>query len=183
MKSKRKKLRLENYDYGTAGAYFITVCTADRKPILCTIPPIGANVGPITAPYRVGADDHIGPTTKPYHLGTDVGPTMRLTDLGVVVEKYTRMIPGIDCYVIMPNHIHMIIMIPEEGPTSAPTGGIIQNRIRTWKTLIAKETGKSVWQRSYYDHIIRNDQDYLEKAQYILNNPAKWCEDKYYPGF
>ena len=155
----RKKLRLEGYDYNTAGAYFVTVCTADRKPLLCTIP-------------RVGADDHIG-------------PSVQLTEIGAVVDKYIRMIPGIDQYVIMPNHVHMIIFIPQEGTVKTPSlpQGNIQTRIRTWKTLISKEVGRAVWQRSYYDHVIRNERDYVEKAQYILNNPAKWCEDQYYLGF
>ena len=151
--SPRRKLRLGGYDYSTAGAYFITVCTADRKPILC----------------RVGADDHIG-------------PCMRLTEIGEVVDKYTRMIPGVDHYVIMPNHVHMIIFVSREGTVWSPSPTGIETRIRTWKTLISKEIGQSVWQRSYYDHIIRNEQDYIEKAQYILNNPAKWCEDQYYYG-
>ena len=164
----RKKLRLEGYDYNTAGAYFVTVCTADRKPLLCTIP-------------RVGADDHIG-------------PNIQLTEIGNVVDKYTRTISGIDQYVIMPNHVHMIIFIPQEGTVWSPSPtreegtawspqGSIQTRIRTWKTLISKELGKSIWQRSFYDHVIRNERDYVEKTQYILNNPAKWCEDQYYPGF
>ena len=182
----RKKLRLEGYGYNTAGAYFVTVCTADRKPLLCTIP-------------RVGADDHIGPNDPSYHVGADdyIGPNTQLTEIGTVVDKYTRTIPGIDRYVIMPNHVHMIILISQEGTVWSPSptceeGTVcspsymrtnLQTRIRTWKTLISKELGRSVWQRSYYDHVIRNERDYVEKAQYILNNPAKWCEDQYYPGY
>jgi len=63
---------------------------------------------------------------------------------------------------------------------SAPTGKRIENLVRSWKTLISKELGQHVWQRSYYDHIIRDEQDYVIRAQYINNNPAKWHEDKYY---
>ena len=147
----RKKLRLEGYDYSSVGAYFVTVCTAERKPILC----------------RVGADDHIG-------------PNIQLTEIGKIVDKYTRTIPGVDYYVIMPNHVHLIIFIPQDGTVWSPSPTRIDTRIRTWKTLITKELGYSLWQRSYYDHIIRNEQDYIEKAQYILNNPARWCEDQYY---
>ena len=99
------------------------------------------------------------------------------------------MIPGIDHYVIMPNHIHMILRIsaksPLEGPmwSSAPTDSSIEKLVRTWKTLITKELGVSIWQRSYYDHVIRDEQDYMIRVQYIVNNPVKWCADRYYPGY
>ena len=64
--------------------------------------------------------------------------------------------------------------------TSAPTEGNVQNMVRTWKTLIAKELGQSVWQRSYYDHIVRDEQDYVKILEYIMGNPGKWAEDKYF---
>ncbi|MBR5569884.1 MAG: transposase [Oscillospiraceae bacterium] len=157
----RKKLRLDGYDYNSGGAYFVTVCTQNREPILGTI---------------VGADDHIG-------------PQINLTPIGAVVAKYTRTIPGIDSYVIMPNHVHMIIKIsakdPVEGPmwSSAPTNTSLVNLVRSWKTIISKELGETIWQRSYYDHVVRDEHDYLKIMNYMQNNPAKWCEDKYYPGY
>ena len=171
----RKQNRLAGYDYSQPGAYFITVCTQDRTPVLGTI---------------VGADDYIG-------------PYINLTPIGNVVEKYTQTIPGIGEYIIMPNHVHMILHIsatdPQDGPmwssapternfigpmwSSAPTDASVENLVRTWKTLITKETGRSIWQRSYYDHIIRDEREYIEIAQYIINNPARWCEDRYYPGY
>ena len=157
----RKQNRLADYDYSQPGAYFLTICVKDRSCILGSI---------------VGADDHIGPYTK-------------LSNIGKIVEKYTRMIPGIDKYVIMPNHVHMILRIsakdPQEGPmwSSAPTNTSIPRIMRTWKTLITKEVGDSIWQRSYYDHIIRDEQDYIVRAQYIANNPARWCVDRYYFGY
>ena len=85
-------------------------------------------------------------------------------------------------YVIMPNHIHMLIHVESEnGPmwASAPTQSI-SNRIRSFKTLVSKQLGVSIWQRSYYDHVIRNEQDYLRIWQYLDDNPAKWAEDEYY---
>jgi len=119
------------------------------------------------------ADDHIGPHTK-------------LTRIGHIVEKYTKSIPGIDHYVIMPNHVHMILRIsaknPIDGPmwASAPTDAKIPTLVKTWKTLITKELGEGIWQRSYYDHIIRNEQEYVKIAEYIMGNPGKWSEDRYY---
>ena len=154
----RKKHRLAKDLYSQPGAYFITVCVKDRKPILSTI---------------VGADDLIG-------------PQVQLSHIGAVVEKYIRSVPGIGHYVIMPNHVHMILHISEKdtsgGPmwSSAPTEGNVQNVVRTWKTLITRELGESIWQRGYYDHIIRSEKDFTKIAEYITGNPGKWAEDKYY---
>ena len=105
---KRKPIRLSDYDYSSPGAYFVTICTHDRQCILSRV--------------SVGADA----------LG---GPNLQLTDTGIVVEQHilsTDHIPGfhVDKYVVMPNHIHMILRIdseaaaPENGPprASAPTG-------------------------------------------------------------
>jgi len=151
-------MRLAGYDYSQPGAYFITVCTKNRQCLLSTI---------------VGADDYIGP-----HI--------QLTHIGKLVEEYTKTIPGISHYVIMPNHVHMILHIssatPGDGPmwSSAPTNTRVQNLVCTWKTLITKKLGRSIWQRSYYDHVIRSEEEYRLIGEYIIGNPGKWAEDKYY---
>ena len=62
---------------------------------------------------------------------------------------------------------------------SAPTQSV-SDRIRSFKTLVSKQIGVSIWQRSFYDHVIRNKEDYLHIWKYIDDNPAKWAEDKYY---
>ena len=121
----------------------------------------------------VGGDAHIAPYPK-------------LTYAGMVAEKYLKSIPGIGEYVIMPNHVHMILYISADdirkGPVweFAPTKASIPSLIRSWKILVSKELGASIWQRSYYDHIIRDETDYVVRAQYIANNPAKWDEDDYF---
>ncbi|MBO5837322.1 MAG: transposase [Oscillospiraceae bacterium] len=145
----RKRLRLQDFDYSQNGAYFITVCTRDRKKILSDI---------------VGDDAHIVP--KP---------------CGKVVEKYICNVPEITKYVIMPNHIHMLIEIGSGTMwASSPTSGKVASIVRSIKTLTTKEIGASVFQRSYYDHIIRNEQDYLEIWRYIDENPVKWQLDEFY---
>ena len=160
MYPERKQNRLADFDYSQPGAYFITVCTQNRKYLLSTI---------------AGADDHIG-------------PRVRLTKAGEVVQKYLCQIPGIGAYVIMPNHVHMILHISAtdilHGPmwSSAPTNAKIPSLVRAWKTLVSKELGESIWQRSYYDHITRDEHDYSVKMQYIAENPAKWYFDDYYCG-
>lgn len=154
----RKQNRLADYDYSQPGAYFISVCTENRKCLLSKI---------------VGADAHIGPHPA-------------LTDIGLVVEKYLKTIPGIGAYVVMPNHVHMILHISStdtrQGPmwASAPTNIRIPSVIRSFKTLVSKELGYSIWQRSYYDHIIRDEQDYWVRVRYIQENPAKWYYDDYF---
>lgn len=83
----------------------------------------------------------------------------------------------VDNYVIMPNHIHLIIRIESGRTQFAPTIGRI---IKQFKGSITKQIGKSIWQKSFYDHIIRDDYDYQTKWQYIDENPGKWLEDELY---
>ena len=61
-----------------------------------------------------------------------------------------------------------------------PTNSLISSFVGTLKRFTNKKIGKNIWQTSFYDHIIRDEDDYITKAQYIENNPAKWTEDKYY---
>ena len=113
----------------------------------------------------VGDDAHIVP--KPY---------------GKIVEKYIRNEPAVEKYVIMPDHIHMLVRI-DNGTmwASSPTKNV-SSVVRSIKILTTKEIGKTIFQRSYYDHIIRDENDYVEHIKYIENNPAKWLlgKDKYF---
>ena len=115
-------------------------------------------------------------------LGNIVGDDAHIvpSHYGAVVQKYIESIPGIDKYVIMPNHIHMLIVI-DNGPmwASAPTQSISM-RVRSFKTLVTKELGQSIFQRSFHDHIVRGEQDYREIWQYIDENPQKWQEDCFF---
>ena len=154
---KRKQNRLNHYDYSQNGAYFITICTIDRKPLLSRI--------------TVGA--HI---VRP--------PITELSNYGEIVKEKINNIPLhydnvlIDNYVIMPNHIHLIINITENGRTMcAPT---ISRIIKHFKESVTKSIGCCIWQKGFYDHIIRDEEDYLTKCQYIENNPTKWLEDELY---
>lgn len=155
---KRRSMRLKQFDYESPGAYFATICTKEKKSILSAV---------------VRGD-------------INIAPYVRLTPVGRIVEKYLLSTPGLDHYVIMPNHVHIILNISAtdilQGPmwASAPTTGSVSNRVRTLKTLVTKELGYSIWQRSFYDHVIRNEADYLRIARYIEDNPAKWSDDTYY---
>lgn len=98
-----------------------------------------------------------------------------LSEDGLTVDKFVRQIPGIVKYVIMPNHIHMIIRIDSKGETP------ITSRIRTFKTFVTREIGENIWQRSFYDEIVWTDEckRYREICEYIDNNPLNWMLDEY----
>jgi REP element-mobilizing transposase RayT len=99
---------------------------------------------------------------------------------GIIVEKYISNIPGIDKYIIMPNHIHLIIQNYNGTMwASSPTQSISQ-KIKSFKTLVTKEIGHNIFQRSFHDHIIRGEKDYLKIWNYIDTNPQKWQQDCFF---
>ena len=90
---------------------------------------------------------------------------------------------AIDKYVIMPNHIHMLIILENADGTSrapSPTNMMLPHVVSTLKRFVNRDCGENIFQRSFYDHIIRDHRDYEKRWTYIENNPARWCEDKYY---
>ena len=164
---KRKSTRLKNCDYNTAGFYFITICTKDKKNLLCTIE------DSVTDIVGGGAFD---------------APNIELSYIGNVVERYilsTNNIKNVsvDKYVIMPNHIHLIVVVEDDGGTSrapSPTNSIIPHLVSTMKRFVNRDVGYNIFQRSFHDHIIRGEKDYLKIWEYIDTNPAKWQEDCFY---
>ncbi len=164
----RKGMRLESHDYNTPGAYFITICTKDRKAILATI-----------------------------DVGTGVldGPKIRLKPYGETARRYLLQMDdfydhiAVDHYVIMPNHIHLLLRVlpTAKGPSGTPVPPSRQNTtiaqfVSTFKRFCNRELGHNIWQYRSYDHVIRGEQDYNEIWQYIDNNPAKWEQDRLYAG-
>lgn len=156
---RRKHTRLQGFDYSKTGYYFITICVKDRKQILSS----------------VGRDD-------------PGAPQIITTPIGRITEKYIQSVDEayktvcVDKYVIMPNHVHMILHL-ENGTDGAPGSSRptrISDVIGCLKRLIDSETGWNIWQTSFYDHIIRSEADYHRIWQYIDENPAKWEEDEFY---
>ncbi|MBR5873491.1 MAG: transposase [Oscillospiraceae bacterium] len=158
---KRKINRLKSWNYSNNGGYFITICTDNRKHILSKI--------------CVG----------------DGFPVPQLTKTGQIVDDYIKNINlkyscvTVSEYVIMPNHIHLLLLIDNNGTGNpSPTVGNIIGwfKYNTTKSVNEKykTAGNKLWQRSYYDHIIRDEKDYMEKLNYILSNPLKWIDDEYY---
>ena len=183
----RKRNRLQAYDYSTPGAYFVTICTGGRRCFLSKI-----SVGAI----------HESPAQW-----------VMLTRAGKVVEAVIKMLPGrfenvfVDTYVIMPNHVHLLIRIDNERMIHEASQRISNERaihesplqvdkapIATKRSLLSQVIGYLkmnsskqihsfapdlvVWQRSFYDHVVRGERDYGEAWAYIDGNPGKWAEDE-----
>lgn len=152
----RKKNRLKGYDYSSNASYFLTVCSDKRKEIFSQIVfdnTVGANI-------------------------------VRLSKIGQKIENCVLKIEEIypcvfvDNYIIMPNHIHLILTIDtNRRPMVAPTVATV---IKQFKGAASKEAGTSIWQKGYYDHIIRNENDFNETMKYITFNAQKLDEDKYF---
>ena len=158
--AKRKPTRLKGYDYSTPGAYFITICVKERKQLLSEI---------------IEGDAHIVPQNKLFKTGSICD--RYINNINIKYENVT-----VDKYVIMPNHIHLIIFLHGTMRASSPTKKI-ESIIRSFKTMVTKEIGYSIWQRSYHDHIIRSEKDYKKIWEYIDTNVLRWekdcfCNDK-----
>ena len=113
---------------------------------------------------------------------------MRLTRFGKIAEEQIKAINfkyvdvDIENYVIMPNHLHILFHIhaPGNGGGMGASRPTIHQMVRAIKTGTTRRLGHSIFQTSYYDHVIRGPRDYDEIFQYIQNNPAKWPHDQFY---
>ena len=151
----RKNIRLKEYDYTQEAYYFITVCIKDRVNILGKI--IKDCRGEHCSSAKMELS-HEGETVKKY--------------LELIHEKYDNII--IDEYVIMPNHIHIILAIAEQKSIS------VSKIIQQYKGIVTKELGYSIWQKLFYEHVIRDEKEYYLVKEYIKNNVINWEEDKYF---
>lgn len=153
----RNNPRLNPTCYNRNGAYFITICTKDRKKILSRI----CKETPLSE-----------------------CPQVRLMRYGIIADKYIRQMDAfydhltIDKYVIMPDHIHFLISVSDSN-THTMTGvpakrtSVIARFVGTFKRFCNSEYGENIWQERYYDHVVRNQRDYDDIWQYIENNPLK----------
>ena len=164
---KRKPTRLKGYDYSSPGAYFITICTHNRKHLFSNI---------------VGAIHEL--------------PENKLTQCGKLVKQIIEILPdrfnvSIPNYVIMPNHIHLIIEVCNDNEERAIRESplqykrsVIDKSVGFLKMNVSKkfhnEYSDKIWQRSYHDHIIRNEKDYKKIWEYIDSNILKWETDCFY---
>ena len=160
----RKRNRLEYYSYSQNGAYFITICTKDKKCIFGKV--------------VVGDGARDVPEMKPSALGIIVDDEIKKS--AVIYENIK-----VDKYIIMPNHVHMILIVENDDKSGtsrapSPTNEIVPSFVSMLKRFTNKKTGRSLWQRSYHDHVIRNEKDYERIWNYIDTNLFKWEQDCYY---
>ena len=169
----RKSIRLKYYNYASEGIYFITICTKNRKKLFCYNDKIENNN------CRGGACS---------------AQKTRLNYLGKIIQNewisLAHRYPNVQLgeYIIMPNHLHGIIFLDDfvdsGGASPAPTIGNIICAFKSISTILCNKidnvNGRNIWQRNYYEHVIRNEKEYYEIVNYIQNNPVNWKEDKYY---
>jgi REP element-mobilizing transposase RayT len=111
---------------------------------------------------------------------------VELTDIGKTVENKIVDISRhyenvyIDTFIIMPNHIHLLLRIERDESDPTPSLPVIGRIIQQFKAAASKESGFSIWQKAFYEHIIRTEKEYDAIWNYIENNPIKWVFDKYY---
>ena len=160
---KRKPCRLKGYDYSLPRAYFVTICVKDRKHLLGKI-----NVGEGLAP-----------------------PENRLTVYGNIAKEQIELLESrysaikIDRYVVMPNHIHLLISIDATaaGASPCPTISDVVCVFKSITTRLCKKIGfkeKNLFQSSFHDHIVRGEEDYIKIAEYIEQNVLCWEKDCFY---
>lgn len=170
-RSRRRSIRLRGYDYGQEGAYFVTICTHRRTCL----------------------------------LGDVTDGNMTLTAVGTIVRRVWRYLPrrfrgvGLDAFIAMPNHIHGLIIIrrsvgaglapPEGGGLPGQTGAAsraptLPDVVRAFKSISTVRvnralgrTGVSLWQRGYYEHVVRDEDELTRLRRYITENPLKWDDD------
>ena len=169
----RRSIRLRDYDYTLAGAYFVTLCTFNSACL----------------------------------FGDIVNGQMRLNDLGALVDREWQRTARVrqsvesDAFVVMPNHIHGILFILDDAnapgsshlskvfPPRSPTlqSGSLGAIIGQFKSTVARRARRQatthcgpIWQRNYYEHIIRSDQSLNDIRKYIVENPDRWSDDRLY---
>ena len=171
---KRKPLRLKNYDYSTPGAYFVTICTAGKRCVLSTI-----------RMQRSCAHTAVGDGLA--------RPVVKLTNIGSIIERQIEDIPKrfpavtVHKYVIMPNHIHLLVSLHRDLDQASSAGWAspsptVGDVVRVLKSLSTRQA-RPYWgegplfQRFYYDHVVRDEKDYDEVWAYMEYNPLRWAED------
>ena len=148
----RKRIRLSSYDYSGTGTYHIVICTAEKEKILSDI-----------IPPKSSCDL---PTVVLSPIGEKIKP---------MIEEIGNVYPEIRVieYCIMPNHVHILITC---------TGGEkkLGTVISQLKGKASKTVGRPLWQKGFYDHIIRGEADFYETVKYIRENSIKWTGDLYF---
>ena len=154
----RKHPRLKGYDYAQNGAYYITICVKGRHCLLGWM------------------DDARNMCPSGY------GEIAKRVILGI--EEHYRFVRVVN-YVVMPNHVHLLIqkeippqIVLQESDDTGKKSASIETIVKAFKRLTTKEIGYSIWQTSFFEHVIRNTADIQRVSDYIDANPRRWRTDK-----
>ena len=166
----RVSVRLSGFDYSSSNWYYVTICTHEREYLFGKIiDSVGAR-----------------PASPAY--------TMELNNAGKIIQSTWELLPShhnikLDAFQIMPNHVHGVITINKTGEAGLAPTQTLGSIIGSFKSKCTKEIRISlnnpsmiVWQRNYYEHIIRDDGELTHIRKYIKDNPKNWITDKLYVG-
>ena len=148
----RKRNRLENFDYASQGTYFVTICCKDRQPVLWMDP----------------------------HQSVNSPDEVRLSSLGEIVKQGITQLQDhypvvtVILFSIMPDHVHLVYFIDRNDVTTVkfPDTSVIIGQLKRW---VSKQAGFSLWQKSFFDRIIRSEREYANICRYVYQNPM--CKD------
>ena len=165
----RKHPRLEDFDYRSNGAYFITICTQDKRCVFSRI-----------AGQGTGSCEH--PRAESLEIEYTQFGKIAEKQLQLLEERYSGLF--VDCYVIMPNHIHVILILREEAAGASPRPTIM-DAVCAYKSLTTIECKRNgffgkLFQTSFHDHVIRSREDYERHLKYVVENPMRWIYDELY---
>jgi putative transposase len=160
----RRSIRIPGYDYTNPGAYFLTFCTYQRSEI----------------------------------FGSISEQAVQLSPAGIIAQWELKRLPKrfshiqLGEFVIMPNHVHVLIHLIQAGTGllekyGQPVPGSIPTIVRSYKSTVSRRInqlaswkGQPVWQRNYYEHIVRDEHALNRISAYIRSNPSRWAEDKFF---
>ncbi len=162
--AKRKHPRLKAYDYSQSGAYFVTTNVHGGRCLLAEIP-VGRGLAPAEPKLTL------------------VGEIVRERILGIP-KRYPFV--SVDKYVVMPNHVHLLLSFREDAAGASPRPTLMQV-VGAFKSLSARLSnqamgipGEKLWQDSFYESVLQSEKAYQDAWNYIDTNPAKWAEDEYF---
>ena len=189
---RRKSTHLKYFDYSSRGAYFVTICTKDRKRLFSEIVLSSSRIFNYTTDQPVG-EGLAPPVSFPTFISDDTVAEIRLKSCGQIVKEQLLLLENryptvsISEYVIMPDHIHAIIFLNNDtieddnlsysgGASPSPT---LNDVVCSFKSLTARACKQKygiekLFQRSYAEHIIRDYKDYETRKAYIQQNPIRW---------
>ena len=153
----RKHPRLPQFDYSAPNVYFLTLCTKNRRRCLAQI--VGRGLDPA------------------------VRYTLELTPYGNIAEQDLLALPhhfeGVELlhYVVMPDHLHILLQLHPASAAGSRPRPTVPTLVGQYKAGVSRKCRCALWQTSYYDHVVRNEQELLEIWRYIDNNPLQWVLD------